>query len=74
MAIKPATISFKNNDEDKILAEWIYSHSNISGFIKDILREKMLSQTSLPLPISENKTNNHEKVNKADSKLIDFDF
>lgn len=74
MAIKPATISFKNNDEDKILAEWIYSHSNISGFIKDILREKMLSQTSLPLPISANKTNNHENVNKVDSKLIDFDF
>lgn len=74
MAIKPATVSFKSNEDDKILAEWIYSHSNISGFIKDILREKMLSQTSITLPISATKTNNHENVNKSDSKLIDFDF
>ncbi len=74
MAIKPATISFKNNDEDKILAEWIYSHSNISGFIKDILREKMLSSTNQPVSISANKTNTHENINKTDSKLIDFDF
>lgn len=39
--IKPIALSFKNNDEDRKLYEWISSKSNFSGFIKDILREKM---------------------------------
>lgn len=39
--IKPITISFKNREEDIKLYEWISSKSNFSGFIKDILREKM---------------------------------
>lgn len=41
MAIKPITISFKNNAEDKELNLWINSHSNYSGFIKDLLRKAM---------------------------------
>ncbi len=41
MAIKPITISFKNNAEDKELNSWINSHSNYSGFIKDLLRKAM---------------------------------
>lgn len=41
MAIKPITISFKNNAEDKELNLWIISHSNYSGFIKDLLRKAM---------------------------------
>lgn len=39
--IKPIALSFKNNEEDKKLYDWISSKSNFSGFIKDILREKM---------------------------------
>lgn len=39
--IKPIALSFKNNEEDRKLYEWISSKSNFSGFIKDILREKM---------------------------------
>ncbi len=41
MAIKPITISFKNNAEDKELNLWINSHSGYSGFIKDLLRKAM---------------------------------
>ena len=41
MAIKPITISFKNNAEDKELNLWINNHSNYSGFIKDLLRRAM---------------------------------
>lgn len=39
--LKPIGLSFKNNDEDKKLYDWIYQHSNVSGFIKDILRKEM---------------------------------
>ena len=39
--LKPIGLSFKNTEEDRKLYEWIYKHSNVSGFIKDILREKM---------------------------------
>jgi hypothetical protein len=38
MAVKPIALSFKNNKEDMELYEWIASHSNMSGFIKDALR------------------------------------
>ena len=38
MALKPIGLSFKNTPEDIELYEWIKSHSNQSGFIKDILR------------------------------------
>ncbi|GEM_PF-1106304 len=41
MAMKPITISFKNTEEDRALHEWITSHSNLSGFIKDLLRDVM---------------------------------
>lgn len=41
MAIKTIGLSFKNTPEDKALYDWIYTHSNISGFIKDILRKEM---------------------------------
>jgi len=40
-SIKPINLSFKQTEEDKELYDWIYGHSNVSGFIKDILREKM---------------------------------
>lgn len=39
--IRPIGLSFKNTDEDRKLYEWIIKHSNISGFIKDILRTAM---------------------------------
>ena len=39
--LKPIGLSFKNNKEDEKLYEWIYDHSNVSGFIKDILRKEM---------------------------------
>lgn len=32
-------VSFKNNIEDIELYNWIISHSNKSGFIKDILKK-----------------------------------
>ena len=39
--LKPIGLSFKNTIEDKILYDWIYNHSNVSGIIKDILRKEM---------------------------------
>lgn len=39
--VKTLGLSFKNNDEDRKLYEWILSHSNISGFIKDVLKKEM---------------------------------
>lgn len=41
--LSPIGLSFKNNAEDKKLYDWIYKHSNVSGFIKDILRKEMNS-------------------------------
>lgn len=38
MAVKPIALSFKDNQEDMELYSWIKGHSNLSGFIKDILR------------------------------------
>lgn len=42
--IKPIGLSFKQNKEDRKLYEWICKHSNISGFIKDILRKEMIEE------------------------------
>ena len=42
--IRPIGLSFKSTKEDKELYEWIYEHSNVSGFIKDILREVMSNE------------------------------
>ncbi len=64
MAIKPITISFKNNAEDKELNLWINSHSNYSGFIKDLLRKAM----------HEERKEGGEVIKKqvGSSKLIDL--
>ncbi len=60
--LKPIGLSFKNNIEDKKLYDWIYQHSNVSGFIKDILRKEM------------NGTNTDKEVKsiKREEKLIDL--
>lgn len=60
--LKPIGLSFKNTIEDKKLYDWIYSHSNVSGFIKDILRKEM------------NGTNADKEVKsiKREEKLIDL--
>lgn len=55
--IKPIALSFKNNEEDRKLYEWISSKSNFSGFIKDILREKMLEEATAPGIAKEDKEN-----------------
>lgn len=39
--MKPIALSFKNTVDDMELYKWILSHSNLSGFIKDILRKEM---------------------------------
>lgn len=65
MAVKTIGLSFKNNDEDKILCDWIYTHSNVSGFIKDILRQVMNDEQKISnVNKFENKSNNDD--------LIDF--
>lgn len=64
MGIKPIGLSFKNTPEDKKLHEWICMHSNISGFIKDILRVAMV----------ENRENRTLPNNtKEESNLIDLE-
>ena len=67
MALKPTTISYKDNEADRMLREWIHSHSNFSGFIKDTLRKVM----------NEENTDKFKEdkgiVNRDDSNdLIDF--
>lgn len=63
--IKPITVSFKNNEDDKRLYEWISSKSNFSGFIKDILKVKMEEElTGEVIRIS--------KEGKDENKLIDL--
>lgn len=59
MEVKPITISFKKNTDDKELFSWIISHSNFSGFIKDILRKEM-NNDSCPVQVvkTENKNSN----------------
>ncbi len=34
------TISFKDTEDEKNLYKWVTEHSNYSGFVKDILKEK----------------------------------
>lgn len=64
--IKPITISFKNNEEDLKLSDWISKKSNFSGFIKDILRKKMEEDNNLSF-----STVTEESTNK-DNKLLDL--
>jgi len=45
------SLSFKDNQEDKKLLEWINKHSNKSGFIKDILRKEMEKDLKMKLGI-----------------------
>ncbi len=65
MAVKPIALSFKNTPEDIELYKWIISHSNMSGFIKDILREKMNGET---------KEYVSEKMENRSNNLIELDF
>ena len=63
MAVKPIALSFKDNPEDMELYNWIKGHSNLSGFIKDILRGA--------------KGNEISKIQKCESNksgLINMDF
>lgn len=46
MIVKPIALSFKDSPEDMELYEWIKSHSNFSGFIKDILKSVKGSEIS----------------------------
>jgi uncharacterized protein YegJ (DUF2314 family) len=67
MAVKPIALSFKNNKDDIELYEWITSHSNMSGFIKDILRAAM----------SKEETGHIQSIHqesKGANQLIDFNF
>lgn len=63
--LKPIGLSFKNNVEDEKLYNWIYQHSNISGFIKDILKKEM------------NRTDNRKiekEINNKDNLINLSDF
>ncbi|MBU3186625.1 hypothetical protein [Clostridium estertheticum] len=66
MDIKPIGLSFKNTPEDIELYKWIISHSNKSGFIKDILRA---AKGDINIPKEEAKSS---KIDKTE--LIDFNF
>lgn len=61
--LKPTTISYKDNFEDKLLRQWVHSHSNYSGFVKDVLRAAMKNE--------KNRNSNSVKPNK-ESELIDL--
>lgn len=63
--IKPIALSFKNNEEDRKLYEWISSKSNFSGFIKDILREKMEEEGT-------GEVTKDKKEVKQENKLLDL--
>ncbi len=64
MAVKTIGLSFKNNEDDRKLYEWIYTHSNVSGFIKDILREVMSERKII---VDKNTIYDND-----DNDLIDF--
>lgn len=64
MAVKTIGLSFKNNENDRKLYEWIYTHSNVSGFIKDILREVMSERKII---VDKNTIYDND-----DNDLIDF--
>lgn len=61
--IKPIGLSFKNNEEDRKLYYWIYEHSNVSGFIKDILRQKMNGREET---YTKELTDNNELIDLSD--------
>lgn len=63
MALKPTAISWKSNKEDESLRKWVHSHSNYSGFVKDILRAAMNSE--------ERQYRDNVKLNK-ENELIDL--
>lgn len=63
MEVKPITISFKRNEEDKQLYQWILSHSNFSGFIKDILRKEMNGYST---PIAKVESKNNDLIELGD--------
>jgi len=65
MAVKPIALSFKDNAEDMELYRWIKSHSNLSGFIKDILKT-----------VKENETPKKEikSCEVKSNELIDMNF
>lgn len=65
MAIKPIGLSFKDTPEDMELYEWIKTHSNLSGFIKDTLRA--VKEKDSP----KDETKKHETKK---TELIDMDF
>lgn len=65
MAVKPIALSFKNSTEDIELYEWIIGHSNMSGFIKDILRREMKGEA---------RDSNYVKKENVNNNLIEFDF
>lgn len=62
--MKPITISFKNTPEDAELHQWITSHSNLSGFVKDLLRGAMNGEE-----IKEPKT---KPSRKEENELLDL--
>lgn len=43
---KAINLTFKNNKEEQELYDWICSHSNKSGFIKDILSQHKQKEES----------------------------
>lgn len=65
MDIKVIGLSFKNTPEDVELYSWIVSHSNKSGFIKDILR------TAKGDNIIPKET---KKCENTTTELIDLDY
>lgn len=66
MTVKPIAVSFKNTPEDKELYEWIISHSNMSGFVKDILREVKKGEKGGSII--------RNKAETKDNKMIDLGF
>ena len=64
--LRPTAISYKNTPEDESLRKWIHSHSNYSGFVKDILRAVMNKECNKKCEINDNS-----KEDK-DSQLIDL--
>lgn len=74
MGLNVITISFKNDEEDIELKNWIESHSNKSGFIKDILRKVKNGETNTTSFISEPKKIQKEviKAEEEKVKLIDL--
>ncbi|MGG7142500.1 hypothetical protein ACQPVP_03440 [Clostridium nigeriense] len=63
--LKPIGLSFKNTAEDKKLYDWIYKHSNVSGFIKDILRKEM-NETNESKEVRENINNENNLIDLGD--------